>query len=57
VKVGAQSGISGNLKDGSIVMGSPAIDIANHRRALVHFKNLPEIVKRLDQLEKRLNQS
>lgn len=57
VKVGAQSGISGNLKDGSIVMGSPAIDIANHRRSLVHFKNLPEIVKRLDQLEKRLNQS
>jgi UDP-3-O-[3-hydroxymyristoyl] glucosamine N-acyltransferase len=57
VKIGAQSGVSGNLKDGSIVMGSPAIDIANHRRALVHFKNLPEIVKRLDQLEKRLNQS
>jgi UDP-3-O-[3-hydroxymyristoyl] glucosamine N-acyltransferase len=57
VKIGAQSGISGDLKDGSIVMGSPAIDISTHRRALVHFKNLPEIVKRLDQLEKRLNQS
>jgi UDP-3-O-[3-hydroxymyristoyl] glucosamine N-acyltransferase len=57
VKIGAQSGVSGNLKDGSIVMGSPAIDISNHRRALVHFKNLPEIVRRLDQLEKRLNQS
>ena len=48
VKIGAQSGISGNLKDGSIVMGSPAIDIATHRRSLVHFKNLSEIVKRLD---------
>ncbi len=57
VKIGAQSGISGNLKDGSIVMGSPAIDISTHRRALVHFKNLSEIVKRLDQLERRLNQS
>ena len=53
VKIGAQSGISGNLKDGSIVMGSPAIDISIHRRALVHFKNLPEIVKRLDQLERK----
>lgn len=57
VKIGAQSGIPGNLKDGSIVMGSPAIDIATHRRSLVHFKNLSEIVKRLDQLERRMNQS
>ena len=57
VKIGAQSGVSGNLKDGSIFMGSPAIDITIHRRALVHFKNLPEIVKRLDQLERRLNQT
>lgn len=56
VKIGAQSGVSGNLKDGSIVMGSPAIDISTHRRALVHFKNLPEIVKRLDELERKLNQ-
>ena len=54
VKIGAQSGVSGNLKDGSIFMGSPAIDISIHRRALVHFKNLPEIVKRLDELERKL---
>jgi UDP-3-O-[3-hydroxymyristoyl] glucosamine N-acyltransferase len=52
VKIGAQSGVSCDLKDGSIYMGSPAIDISIHRRALVHFKNLPEIVKRLDELEK-----
>lgn len=57
VKIGAQSGISGNLKDGSIVMGSPAIDIANHRRSLVHFKNLSEIVRRLDELERKMKQS
>lgn len=56
VKIGAQSGVSGNLKDGSIFMGSPAIDISIHRRALVHFKNLPEIVRRLDQLERRINE-
>jgi len=56
VKIGAQSGVSGNLKDGSIFMGSPAIDISIHRRAHVHFKNLPEIVKRLDELERKLNQ-
>ncbi len=56
-KIGAQSGVSGNLKDGSIVMGSPAIDIATHRRSLVHFKNLSDIVKRLDELEKRIKRS
>jgi len=56
VKIGAQSGVSGNLKDGSISMGSPAIDISIQRRALVHFKNLPEIVKRLDELERKLHQ-
>jgi UDP-3-O-[3-hydroxymyristoyl] glucosamine N-acyltransferase len=56
VKIGAQSGVAGNLKDGSIFMGSPAIDIAIHRRALVHFKNLPLIVKRIDELERKLNQ-
>jgi UDP-3-O-[3-hydroxymyristoyl] glucosamine N-acyltransferase len=54
VKIGAQSGVSCNLKDGSIFMGSPAIDISIHKRALVHFKNLPEIVRRLDELERRL---
>lgn len=57
VKIGAQSGISGNLKDGSIVMGSPAIDISTHRRSLVHFKNLAEIVKRLDELERKVNKT
>jgi UDP-3-O-[3-hydroxymyristoyl] glucosamine N-acyltransferase len=54
VKIGAQSGVSNNLKDGSIVLGSPALDISWQRRALVHFKNLPDIIKRLDELERKL---
>ena len=56
VKIGAQSGVSANLKDGCIYLGSPAIDISIQRKALVHFRNLPEIVKRIDELERKLNQ-
>lgn len=53
VKIGAQAGVPGDVKDGSILLGSPAIDIANFRRAYVHFKNLPEIVKRIQELERK----
>ena len=53
VKIGAQAGVPGDLKDGSIVLGTPAIGIANFRRSFVHFKNLPEIVKRIEELERK----
>lgn len=55
VKIGAQAGVSGKIRDGAIVLGSPAIDITNFRRSSVYFKNLPEIVKRLEELEKKLS--
>ena len=54
VKIGAQAGVPGDIKDGSIVLGTPAIDIANFRRSFVHFKNLPDIVKRLQELERKM---
>ena len=53
VKIGAQAGISQNLKDGSIVMGSPAFDIVRYRKSYVHFRNLEKIVARLDALERK----
>ncbi len=53
VKIGAQAGISQNLKDGSIVMGSPAFDIVRYRKSYVHFRNLEKIVARLDALEEK----
>jgi UDP-3-O-[3-hydroxymyristoyl] glucosamine N-acyltransferase len=52
VKIGAQSGISTNLKDGTIVLGSPAFEIGRYRKSYVLFRNLPDIVARLDELEK-----
>jgi UDP-3-O-[3-hydroxymyristoyl] glucosamine N-acyltransferase len=52
VKIGAQSGISLNFKDGTTVLGSPAFEIGRYRKAYVMFRNLPDIVHRLDELEK-----
>jgi UDP-3-O-[3-hydroxymyristoyl] glucosamine N-acyltransferase len=54
VKIGAQSGISTNLKDGITVLGSPAFDISKYRKAYVIFRNLPNILKRIDELEKMI---
>lgn len=50
---GAQTGVPGNIKKPGMYMGYPAIDAALWRRAVVGFKNLPEIMKRLNELEKK----
>lgn len=54
VKIGAQSGVPSNLKDNSIVMGSPSFDASIYRKVLVHFRNLNSLVERIAVLEKRL---
>ena len=51
VKIQAQSGVNSSTKDGEILYGSPAISASDYRRNYVHFRNLTEIVKRIDQLE------
>ncbi len=57
VKIGAQSGISNNIKSGEIRLGSPAIDIAKYKKSAVHFRNLDNIVDRLEKLEDKLKNS
>ncbi len=52
VMIAAQSGIGGDVKDGAVIQGSPAFDIAPYRRSYVHFRRLPDIVKRIEKLEK-----
>ena len=49
---GAQSGIANNVKKSGMYQGSPIIDAMNWRRSVVGFKNLPDIMKRLNDLEK-----
>ena len=50
---GAQSGIASNVKKSGMYQGSPAIDAMNWRRSSVGFKQLPELIKKIQELEKR----
>ena len=51
VKIQAQSGIGRNVKDNEVLQGSPALGYSDYYKSYVHFKNLPELVKKLDSLE------
>ena len=50
---GAQTGIAGSVRKPGMYQGSPAIDAMNWRRSSVGFKQLPDIIKRLQELEKK----
>jgi UDP-3-O-[3-hydroxymyristoyl] glucosamine N-acyltransferase len=50
---GAQSGIANHVKKSGMYQGSPIIDAMNWRRSVVGFKQLPDIMKRLQELEKK----
>ncbi|KAB1071296.1 UDP-3-O-(3-hydroxymyristoyl)glucosamine N-acyltransferase [Tamlana haliotis] len=52
VRIQAQSGIGRNIKDNETLQGSPAIKLSDYNKAYVHFKNLPTIVKNINDLEK-----
>ena len=52
VKIQAQSGVIRNIKDGEVLQGSPALSYGNYNKSYVHFKNLPEIVKTINKIEK-----
>jgi UDP-3-O-[3-hydroxymyristoyl] glucosamine N-acyltransferase len=55
--VGAQSGVSKEVKEeGSILFGSPAIEYSNQMKSTVVFKQLPELMKRVQQLERELKE-
>jgi UDP-3-O-[3-hydroxymyristoyl] glucosamine N-acyltransferase len=53
VKIQAQSGIGRNVKDNEVLQGSPAITLSDYNKSYVHFKNLPKIVKDINDLEKK----
>lgn len=52
VKIQAQSGISRNIKDDEVLQGSPALAYGDYNKSYVHFKNLPRLVNRIENLEK-----
>lgn len=53
VKIQAQSGIGRNVKDDEVLQGSPAFVYGDFNKSYVHFKNLPRIITRLDNIEKK----
>ncbi|UAB75187.1 UDP-3-O-(3-hydroxymyristoyl)glucosamine N-acyltransferase [Mesoflavibacter sp. SCSIO 43206] len=55
VKIQAQSGIGRNVKDNEVLQGSPALSYGDFNKSYVYFKNLPKIVKTVNDLEKNNN--
>ncbi|WP_282135856.1 UDP-3-O-(3-hydroxymyristoyl)glucosamine N-acyltransferase [Seonamhaeicola maritimus] len=53
VRIQAQSGIGRNVKDNEVLQGSPALPYSDYNKSYVHFKNLPKIVKNINDLEKK----
>jgi UDP-3-O-[3-hydroxymyristoyl] glucosamine N-acyltransferase len=52
----AQSGIGGDVPSGSVLSGSPAFDAKDWLRAITAFQRLPDILKSMRQLEKRVQE-
>jgi UDP-3-O-[3-hydroxymyristoyl] glucosamine N-acyltransferase len=50
----AQSGIGGDVKEGSVVSGSPAFDAREWLRAVTAFQKLPDLVKTVRDLRKKV---
>ena len=48
VKIQAQAGVTSNIESNARITGTPAIPYMNYNKSYIHFKNLPEIVKKID---------
>jgi len=54
VRIQAQSGVGRNIKDNEILQGSPTFGYADYSKSYVHFKNLPKLVKEIEELKKQI---
>ena len=54
VMIGAQSGVTEDLEPGQVVIGSPILPHRKWMRAQTIFAKLPEIYKKMSQLEKQV---
>ena len=54
--VTAQSGVHGDLEPGKVVSGSPAFDTRVWRRTVTVLTKLPEMLRRLNSLEREVEQ-
>jgi UDP-3-O-[3-hydroxymyristoyl] glucosamine N-acyltransferase len=54
VKVGAQAGIMTNPEANTEIVGTPAVEATRMKRIMINYLNLPELAKRVKELERRL---
>ncbi|TRX35826.1 UDP-3-O-(3-hydroxymyristoyl)glucosamine N-acyltransferase [Flavobacterium sp. ZT3R18] len=54
VRIQAQSGVGRNIKDNEILQGSPTFGYSDYSKSYVHFKNLPKLVKEIEELKKQI---
>lgn len=54
VIIGAQSGVAKSVKNGQVILGSPAIPIKDAVRAITVYKNLPRLQNEVSQLQKEM---
>ncbi|MGC6524870.1 MAG: UDP-3-O-(3-hydroxymyristoyl)glucosamine N-acyltransferase [Flavobacteriaceae bacterium] len=52
VKIQAQSGISKSISDNEVLQGTPAFGYGDYYKSYVHFKNLPQLAKDIEELKK-----
>jgi UDP-3-O-[3-hydroxymyristoyl] glucosamine N-acyltransferase len=57
VIVGAQSGVTRNIKSDITILGSPAQEVNKMRKIYVYERKLEDMEKRISELEKLLKQS
>ena len=57
VKIGGKAGIAHSVtKQGSILLGAPALEISKFRRVIAIFNNLDKLYYRIGDLEKTIKQ-
>ena len=54
VKIGSKSGVDKNVGDDEVRLGYPALPGMQYHRSSAVFKNLPELARRVAELEKQL---
>jgi UDP-3-O-[3-hydroxymyristoyl] glucosamine N-acyltransferase len=56
VAIGAQAGVINNVSDGKVILGAPAIDANQGKRAYGMIQYLPEIKQSIRELQAQMKQ-
>ena len=56
VQIQGQSGVSSNIPSNTAIQGTPAFSYKDYSRSYIYFKKLPDIIKKIESLEKKRSQ-